>query len=865
MWLKQSTAASCIVGPILDSTGAEYASAVIGDLSISKNGGTLTALASAATLTYIANGMYTLALTTGNTDTVGRVEISCNKSTYQMPQKNLLVFLPSVFDALITNATNGTGGLIAATAAVSAVAGYVGSSGAAINGTNANTLSSHDPGATLGTSTLTQTQVTGGAYALNSSSFAFNTAMDFTSTQKTSLNAATPAVTVSDKTGFSLTSAYDPAKTASQAGDAMALTSGERTTTAGVIWNSLTSGFLTVGSVGKKLKDWVLGADNKAMLSTDAQTGVVLPRVTLVDTTTTNTDMRGTDNAALAATALSTATWSGTLATNLGTLAGHDPGSTLASASAVSALQTTANAINSTVTLNADTSGTTTLLGRVTSSRAGFWDNLNVGGSVASHADIVNFTQSMPNALVVTSLVYPVESTNKAYPITLYIWNENGQLQDADGGTITSAITNAVGTDRSSNFSGWTHGSTGTYTATYTVTTSATLEPLVMKFSGTTTTNSIASNFVAVTQPQVNADGSVSFSSTDRTNLTAIYNKLPANNIADETLLEAAIGVSTNAGSIGEAVDIAISEANAAHNIVADVTSGNPALYTILDDVSTKIVNNGRGVQAELMGINGHDVAVDTGTAGVVSFVSGDYVMPQGTTVQANVTQINGETAQHDGNGRLGVQVLSGGEGFYDEVKVTLGTWLNRIDMPISESDDAVLARLGTPDGESIAADIAAIGGGSAPTADQIADEVETRSMIIGSWGAGVFEQLAALDHIAIFGSVVRRGLLKLVQGDDYSDDTERLIKFGNSAGSWFNLTGATVTLSIYDVNTLLVAVEGVVAVATGSGQRIDVAMTAVESMLVNVDKAGFRLVAVYPGGDVVTLEEGVVETLLAK
>lgn len=58
------------------------------------------------------------------------------------------------------------------------------------------------------------------------------TAGDFTATMKTSLNAATPAVTVSDKTGFSLTSAYDPSKTASQAGDAMTLTAGERNATA---------------------------------------------------------------------------------------------------------------------------------------------------------------------------------------------------------------------------------------------------------------------------------------------------------------------------------------------------------------------------------------------------------------------------------------------------------------------------------------------------------------------------------------------------------------------------------------------------------------------------------------------------------
>ena len=232
---KQSTAANLIVGPILDSTGAEYASAVIGDLSIAKHDATtLTALASAATLTYLANGMYSLVTTTGNTDTLGRARISCNKSTYQMPPVYLMILPATVYDAIVTNATNATGGLLAATAAVSAVAGYVGASGAAINGTNANTLSSHDPGATLGTSTLTQAQVTGGAYALNHASFAFASALDFTTTQKSA----------------------------------------------------------------------------------------TLARVTLVDTTTTNTDMRGTDSAALAATALSTATWTATRAGYLDNLSG---------------------------------------------------------------------------------------------------------------------------------------------------------------------------------------------------------------------------------------------------------------------------------------------------------------------------------------------------------------------------------------------------------------------------------------------------------------------------------------------------------------------------------------------------------------
>jgi hypothetical protein len=123
MLAKQSTVLTVVVGPILDSTGAEYASAVIGDLSISKNGGTLTAMASAATLTYIANGMYTLVTTTGNMDTLGAVQVTCNKATYQMPKMERNVVPASVYDAIIANATNTTGGLPTATATISALAG----------------------------------------------------------------------------------------------------------------------------------------------------------------------------------------------------------------------------------------------------------------------------------------------------------------------------------------------------------------------------------------------------------------------------------------------------------------------------------------------------------------------------------------------------------------------------------------------------------------------------------------------------------------------------------------------------------------------------------------------------------------------
>ncbi len=62
------------------------------------------------------------------------------------------------------------------------------------------------------------------------------TSGDFTSTMKTSLNAATPSVTVSDKTGFSLSAAGVIA-----------------------IWDRLIAGITTSGSIGKLIVDFING------------------------------------------------------------------------------------------------------------------------------------------------------------------------------------------------------------------------------------------------------------------------------------------------------------------------------------------------------------------------------------------------------------------------------------------------------------------------------------------------------------------------------------------------------------------------------------------------------------------------------
>lgn len=85
--------------------------------------------------------------------------------------------------------------------------------------------------------------------------------IDFGALQKASLNAATPSVTVSDKTGFSLS-------------------------TAGIlaIWHQLTSAIVTAGSIGKLLLDNI-----DATISSRTKPADTQARVTLVDTVTTYT------------------------------------------------------------------------------------------------------------------------------------------------------------------------------------------------------------------------------------------------------------------------------------------------------------------------------------------------------------------------------------------------------------------------------------------------------------------------------------------------------------------------------------------------------------------------------------------------
>jgi hypothetical protein len=104
--VKLSTAVSIEIGPVLDSAGAEVTSnMLISDFRLVKNG-TGAAMASAASITHVANGHYTLSMTTGNTDTLGTLTVSCHKTGVQMPRSQMMVVPVKVYDSIVAGSDN---------------------------------------------------------------------------------------------------------------------------------------------------------------------------------------------------------------------------------------------------------------------------------------------------------------------------------------------------------------------------------------------------------------------------------------------------------------------------------------------------------------------------------------------------------------------------------------------------------------------------------------------------------------------------------------------------------------------------------------------------------------------------------------
>ena len=209
MFLKQSTSAVVLVGPVLDASGVAVTTAVIGDFTLTKNG--TSATMSGNTISHSHNGHYAITLTSANTDTIGRLTISVNNTAQAMPVFRWDICQPSVYDALFTNATNTTGGLPAATGAITALAGAV-STYAGGDTAGTTTLLTRLPSAislSSGAVTVgTNNDKTG--YSLTAGTGLGNQTANITGNLSGSVGSVTAGVTVTtnnDKTGYSLATA----------------------------------------------------------------------------------------------------------------------------------------------------------------------------------------------------------------------------------------------------------------------------------------------------------------------------------------------------------------------------------------------------------------------------------------------------------------------------------------------------------------------------------------------------------------------------------------------------------------------------------------------------------------------------------
>lgn len=168
-----------------------------------------------------------------------------------------------------------------------------------------------------------------------------------------------------------------------------------------------------------------------------------------------------------------------------------------------------------------DSAGVTTLLARLTGSRAGYMDNLNVGGLVASSSEVTSVQNNTRCVRVVPDVIERPDSGTVEYRVELFLYDVVGNMEAPDSApTIT--LVNQAGTDRSARLDSTTMAlvETGRYRAIYTASSSDSLEQLVWAFSvvegGNTRKYGNGSLIVDTT--------AVDFTAADRIKLESVYN-----------------------------------------------------------------------------------------------------------------------------------------------------------------------------------------------------------------------------------------------------------------------------------------------------------------------------------------------------
>lgn len=103
-WLRQSTAATVVLGPFVDNADGYTAETGLtisqADIRLSKNGTAFAQTNNAAGATHMENGHYSVPLDTTDTDTLGRLRVAVNESGALPVWQDFMVVPANVWDSM---------------------------------------------------------------------------------------------------------------------------------------------------------------------------------------------------------------------------------------------------------------------------------------------------------------------------------------------------------------------------------------------------------------------------------------------------------------------------------------------------------------------------------------------------------------------------------------------------------------------------------------------------------------------------------------------------------------------------------------------------------------------------------------------
>lgn len=180
-----------------------------------------------------------------------------------------------------------------------------------------------------------------------------------------------------------------------------------------------------------------------------------------------------------------------------------------------------------------DTSGTTTLLSRVTAARAGYWDNLNVGSVLATQADVLAINQSASRRIVLTTVAqYERPETGTVnYTVEARTYDGDGAATNATTTPTLTAIGIVTGS-LTGHLSAATNSATGVYRWTYEVDAADATEQLQLNISAAMSDGT----FTLSAYTQVTDFVAATFTTADRANLTALVSDVSGLATAAESI-----------------------------------------------------------------------------------------------------------------------------------------------------------------------------------------------------------------------------------------------------------------------------------------------------------------------------------------